>query len=581
MILHRPKKLTFILRIACKEVDDSFFKQLGVKKLNLFSLEYVLTKPKGQGWESLIQFVFDNMEIIGVKNINFVLPVIHDWNSKVREGNTTRISSLIALQYYQWVINENIYSSHDDTKNHLLQTILCGASEIKNELKEVFDKILKNKWKNHRDPYYDLSKIILTKLEGISVSKVLPEYILELADLFWSYTKKDNKHYYRSGIEIEHYFGLEHDHSDYHSASAYQTPIYWLLQFHPKRTIDFILTFTNKSVQHYASSGFDDSVQEINIFLDDKNEKNQYISHCLWNMYRGTSSPRSPYLLQSIHMALEKYFLENGKNTEANTLEYWLIYLLKNSESASISSIVTSIVLAYSDKTFNVAKVLFKTKEFILNDTTRLISDQGAKSLYSIGRNMGSRANEFYDDERIKTCEDKHRKWSLEHLFLNYQCFRSEETSESESEKRQKNLWEILDGYYKELPSESEQTESDKTWRLFLARMDKRKMHITTEETDEGIAIQFNPELDSGLKEYSEKSLEKSSEFMKYSSLKIWADYKFNADDKYKQYGQYENDPKHALKEAKDIVERLRKINSPDYFQVQHSEEESFFLFIK
>lgn len=109
--------------------------------------------------------------------------------------------------------------------------------------------------------------------------------------------------------------------------------------------------------------------------------------------------------------------------------------------------------------------------------------------------------------------------------------------------------------------------------------MDKRKMHITTEETDEGIAIQFNPELDSGLKEYSEKSLKKSSEFMKYSSLKIWTDYKLSADDKYKQYGQYENDPKHALKEAKNIVEKLKKINTPDYFQVQHSEEESFFLF--
>ena len=98
------KKLTFILRIACKDVDDDFFKQLGIKNLNLFSLKYILTKPKGQGWESLIKFVFDNIEAIGIKNINFVLPIIYDWNSKVKEGETTRLSSLIALQYYQWII---------------------------------------------------------------------------------------------------------------------------------------------------------------------------------------------------------------------------------------------------------------------------------------------------------------------------------------------------------------------------------------------------------------------------------------------------------------------------------------------
>ena len=104
-------------------------------------------------------------------------------------------------------------------------------------------------------------------------------------------------------------------------------------------------------------------------------------------------------------------------------------------------------------------------------------------------------------------------------------------------------------------------------------------MNITTEKTDEGIAIQFNPEIDSNLKEYSEKSLEKSSEFMKYSSLKIWADYKFNKDDKYRQYEKYENNPKLALIEVKEIVGELSKTERSDFFKMQHSEGETFFLF--
>ncbi len=461
------RKITFILRITCKEVDDDFFQAKGIKSLNLFSLKYILTKPKGQGWENLIKFVSDNIEAIGIKNINFVLPVIHDWNNKVKEGETTRLSSLIALQFYQWIIKEDVYYSRDNTNENLLQTILYGASEIKDELKDVFDEILKNKWKNHRDPYYDLSKVILTKMEGISASKSLPEYVLKLADLFWFYTPKDDNSFYHSRIEIEQHFGLESNHSDYHPASAYQTPIYWLLQFYLKGTIDFILNFTNKSAQKYSASGFDNSVQKVEVRIDDQNVQNQYISHCLWNLYRGTGSPVSPYLLQSIHMALEKFFLEIGKNAESSILENWLLYLLTQSESASISSVVSSIVLAYPEKTFNVAKVLFQTKEFIFHDTNRLVSEQSAKFLYSIGQNWGVNRNDFYDEERIKTCEDKHRKWSLEHLFLNYQIFRSEEVGEEEAEKRQKELWKILDNYYQELPVESEQNESDKTWRLF------------------------------------------------------------------------------------------------------------------
>ncbi|WP_415407276.1 AVAST type 4 anti-phage nuclease Avs4 [Sulfurovum sp. CS9] len=572
------KRITFILRIACKEVDDDFFKQLGIKNLNLFSLKHVLTKPKGQGWESVIKFVDDNIGVIGIKNINFILPVAYDWNNKVREGETTRFSSLIALKLYQWIIKENTYYSRDNIQKDLFITILYGASEIKDELKDIFEEILKNKWKNHRDPYYDLSKFMLTKMEGISVSKVLPEYVLKFADLFWFYTQEKEDSSYHSDLDIEHYFGLEKYHFEYHPASAYQTPIYWLLQFSLKETVDFILEFTNKSIQQYASSNFDRTVQSVEVQIDNETTQKQHISHCLWNMYRGTSSPISPGLLQSIHMALEKYFLEIGKIVESSVLENWLLYLLRHSESASISSVVASVVLAYPDKTFNIAKILFKTKEFILQDTTRLVSDQSAKSLYSIGKNMGANTNEFYDEERIKTCDDKHRKSTLENIFLNYQYFRSEEVSDTESEKRQKELWDILDNYYKDLPPETKQTGSDKTWRLFLARMDKRKMNIATEKTDEGILIQFNPEIDSDLREYSEKSLATNSEFMKYSSLKIWADYKFHKNEQYKQYDQYESNPKFALKEVKDIIEKLNTINSPDYLKMQHSDDENFYL---
>jgi len=570
------KKITFLLRLACKEVDSDFLKQLGLRDLSISFLIYV-NKPKGKGWESFIKFIFNNIESIGFENIDFILSVIHDWNTKFKTGETTRYASLIALKYYQWIIKKDLYFNDNETKRGLLQTILYGTSEIKDELKEIFEEILNNKWKHHRDPYYDLVKMILVpnvenRFAGIEVVKAFPEYVLKFADLFWIYTPKRENLLNYSGIEIEQYFNLERTvQIEYFPESAYQTPVYWLLFYSLKETIDFILDFTNKSVRHYANSSYDPSVKKVEVYFDDNITKEQYISHCLWNMYRGTSSPVSPYLLQSIHMALEKYFLEVGKKLDSKSLESWLIYLLTNSESASISAVVASVVLAYPDKTFNVAKILFKTKEFILQDKIRLVSElNNVKFLYSIGYGLNSH-HKFYQDERIKTCDDRHRKWSLEELFLYYQTLRSKEISEEEAKIRQDELWNILDDYYSKLPDKDKETEADKRWRLFLARMDRRKMNVTIKQVNEGITIRFEPELEPELKEFSEKLLAKSEEFIKYIPLKLWASYKIKNEEKYKDYKQYEENPKKAFEELKELINEINENKSKEFYLFNYS----------
>jgi len=551
------KRLTFLIRIACKEVDADVFQNLGLKRVNLFHLKYVLTKPKGRGWESLIKFVYENLDQIGISSIYFFLPIIQDWSSKNKEGGTVRYAGLIALQYYEWLIQEDKFYSHDEAKNQLLFTIIYSSSEIKDELERIFEEVIKNKWKSHRDPYYDLSKVILTKIEGLRASEVLPKYVLQLADLFW-YSLPEEDYYRYSVNKVEDSFNIKESLTEYFPASAYQTPSYWLLQFALRETIDFIIQFTNKTVEAYASSDLDEGqVEEVEVCIEDGEPVKQYISNRLWCVYRG--SQVSPHILESMHMALEKFFLERGKNTDSKTLEWWLLYLLKNSNSASISAVVTSIVLAFPDKTFNVAKVLFRTKKFFLYDTTRWGLEQSHKgSLEILKSGFGiNYKNEIYENERINACDDEHRKFALEPLCLNYQMFRSEGVSEEEAEERQKAIWNILDEHYSQLPEKSKQTGADKTWRLYLARMDRREMSPTTEEVDEGIAIQFNPKVDPELLEYSEKSIQRSSAAMKYMSLKIWAELKMRNEEGYKKYEKYENDPKLALQEVKEIVSIL------------------------
>ena len=196
------------------------------------------------------------------------------------------------MKYYQWTIKENVFISDDSTKNNLLQTILYSSLEIKNELEEIFKEIIKNKWKNHRDPYNDLSEIILTKLEGVPVAKILPKYVLQLADLFWSFTPKEDLYCSRPGIGMEEHFDMEDEHLDYFPASSYQTPVYWLLQSSFQETIDFILRFTNKSVEYFAKTEFAKyEVEEVDLFIEKEKIIKQYDSRNgrLWNMYRGSS----------------------------------------------------------------------------------------------------------------------------------------------------------------------------------------------------------------------------------------------------------------------------------------------------
>ncbi|MFM9280957.1 AVAST type 4 anti-phage nuclease Avs4 [Paenibacillus jiagnxiensis] len=569
------QRISFLLRISCKEVDDDIFQQLGMKNIDLLSIKYIFTRPKGSGWKSLIEFVFKHLDEIGLNNISFILPVVHDWNMKFKKGETTKLSGLIALKYYQWIIQENGHlSRYDDNKDKILETILYGGFELKTELAEIFDGILTNKSKDHGSPYYHLVELILSK--NFEVIRVLPEYVLKLGDLFW-FQSNERRNFFHSRLGVEDYFCIDERINKYYPASAYQTPIYWLLKVSFAQTIKFILDFTNKTVESFAKSDFArDEVTTIELQIENKSYK-QYICNRIWNIYRGTQV--APNVLESMHMALEKVLFEEAKNTDAEILEGCLLYLLKNSKSASVTAIVVSIVLAYPEKTFNVAIVLFKSKELFFYDTHRMVLDQSAKLNYSIGYGLNY-SSKLYQDERIKTCSDKHRTKSLEHIALEYQFFSNKEVSEEDAVQRQKAVWSVLDTFHNELSELYIENESTKTWKLYLARMDRRKMSPIIEEKDGEILISFNPELEPEVREYSESSLRQSSAKMKYTSLKLWAIYRMKKEEQYKQYSNYEDNSKLALKETQDIIAEFERLAEMDTVNNQQQYDyEDFFLF--
>ncbi|MBV6341318.1 hypothetical protein [Candidatus Magnetobacterium casense] len=185
---------------------------------------------------------------------------------------------------------------------------------------------------------------------------------------------------------------------------------------------------------------------------------------------------------------------------------------------------------------------------------------------------MSDYKSKIYLDERLEACDDKHRQMSLETLALNYQLFGSNEESEEEAQKRQEIIWKILDEYYKKLPDSYKETADDKTWRLFLARMDRRKMKPTIEKKDDKFLINLNPEIAPELKKHSEEHLKRDAEMMSHIPLSLWAQSRFNREDEnYKKYPQYENDLNLVIKETKNIIDRLNNNGEENFVLFKYS----------
>jgi hypothetical protein len=553
-------RISFLLRLACKDVDNSFFENIGLKNQQTIETKYIFTQPKGKGWESYIAFVYKNIETIKLNRIQFILPVLADWCTKFKKGATTRYAALIALKYCELINQlEHKYSYRENIQT-ICKILSFSSSEVTNELRIAFEEFLQNNI-DKENAYYELSKMILTDFNGLELCKNLPETTFKLADLMWTKRKVKNKEssiFYHEREDVEDAFGIssKYEHK-YHPASAIQTPIYFLLRQETVNTIDFIISFINKSVKHYVDSNwkYKENIKIVDVDLGEHLIQ-QYHSEALWNIYRGISSPVMPELLQSVHMALEKYLLEiaDAPDLSSEVFELILLNILSKSKSSSITAVLTSIVLAKPHKCFRLAIILFKRKEFIQADFLRSFKDlRETKMLYGMGYGLNWKTK-IFQDERLKTCQDKHRNLNLEDLLFRYQTFTTEEITEENAKEIQEELWAILDNHYKNLPAKEKQSDEDRSWRIALARMDRRTVNIETKKVDNEVQMKFEAKLAPELKIYSEKVQKESLNTTKYTTLYLWSLNKVEDNDDYLKYKNYEENPLLSLEEIKEVL---------------------------
>ena len=388
------KRILFLLRIACTDISVQSY----VERI----------KPKGNGWKETITFVYKYRKSFLDTNLKLVLPILKDWTSINKNGTATRLSGLSLLDILKKTESDATFFIGRNIEETFFQVIYNSAQELKPELKEIFDKVVENHWTGGRDPYEDFcSKILEKPYLAFDLIRSLPLSVIQLCDLFWKKKPLPEDDFWGERDTMETRYGLT-DRFDfhYHPSSANQTPIKWLLQvaFHP--TLDFIIVFTNQAIDCYRKSDYGKrDVKSIRLHIDD-NEISQYICDAFWNMYRGTSAPIVPSVLQSMHMALESVLLDFAKLVEPEALQPVLLKILTQSKSTSLTSVVCSVVLANPEKFYNIALILFKTIELFHYDLARYTKDFTAKSLYSTGYGISSLSDMLYSDERLKTCED-------------------------------------------------------------------------------------------------------------------------------------------------------------------------------
>ena len=543
------KRILFLLRIAC--TDISAFESIDI------------IKPKGKGWKEVIVLIYRHKSDFFDNNLKLVLPILTDWSDSTKKGATTKYSGLLALGIIQKTETEKNFYIYDEAEEKILKVVFNSVNEIQSELKEIFNKVLANKWTRHNDPYNGLCSTILSKpYIALEVIKSLPLSVVQLCDLSWQKREEEDDGfgfgYDSNSMESKYGLADEYKH-DYFPASAHQTPMYWLLQNSFKETLDFIINFTNRAVEIYSQSNYGkQDVEEITLYINEIEVK-QHSCWAFWGMYRGVSSPVVPYMLQSIHMALEKILLEFSKILKPEIIESFLLKILIQSKSTSLTAVVCSVILANPEKFHDIALYLFKTIELFHLDTVRSTSEFQAKSIISIGYGLNKIKDTLYTDERLKTCDDKHRSSNLENLFFNYQYFGVKGFTEEQNSEYINKLYKIIDQHKSKISTNSESKE--KSWGILLARMDRRNLTPKiTEQDDNKLLIEFSPnELSDELREQSEEAHKQVEETFKYTFLRTWSDFLIGGQkqNKNQKHEEFDNNPLLALSETKQLVEEL------------------------
>ena len=358
--------------------------------------------PTGYGWVPVLGIMNQRLHQINPVHYPKMLAIVAEWSTIVEitemlpEG-IQKAGNIMLFLFEHYVIKTDRQYGKERWMDAniimlyklaggivpILQTWLEALAEGKEHTEKVSTILVK-----YRDQFI---RIALSGFPSKQLAKHLPDPLLKLARSRWYLRPKSAdipdqtgivafliENYDDYSLEIEGKFGLYNDlRLDYSNPSALGTPTLWLLKFHPKKMVDFIIELINHSTDHYAKSKFSkrDEVISIHLEIPDGPIVTQIGSDALWLLYRGSGTPM-PYLLQSVMMALEKYLYElasEGKDQELLLACMWKLY--RQSTSVATTAVISSIVQAFPATTENLLLPLVGHRAIFNWEATRYSND--------------------------------------------------------------------------------------------------------------------------------------------------------------------------------------------------------------
>lgn len=526
-------------------------------------VQYPIMMPTGSGWDCCVGFIYDHYTDIAPQNRKAINIILTDY-PRIKNGDKQMLykAGLLTLKPHNDAADlrqngehcffENVDKTCKLTSKYFLY--------INREMQKIMQEAVENKWVKHTDPYYELSSFIVKADDdsGMPLYAFYPKEILSLMDLFWCGQDGDdeneswsNRHHH---FDAEKAWGLNDNWLmlKYFPASAMQTCIGRMLVVHPQTTIDFILKFVDKCANAYAKNvGDNDATESFDLILPDGTAVMKFGNQTLWNMYRGTARMSVPNLLESIHMALERYLLQMVKEDNIKDVRMFLWTIINQSQSLSLMSIVASVVVAYPDKFFDEAILMTSNLHFLKYDLTRYsceISSGMIDFAYHRHPNMLT--------ERKIANAMKHRKQHLETLLFNIQVTYLNATDEGGKE-RLKRAYMNVDLLKKQLKDEPEDIKP--LTKFIISRCDVRAMKKEEVDVNGTKGILFTPYLDEEQKAMNKVSARDSNSMLTGSRLRMWASYRAKGDFKKIKDYEYEHCPAKAIDVCKDILNQIEK----------------------
>ena len=549
-------RFCFILRITCQQ-PRQLLNNLLTKDGKSDQLGYFYLRPYGTSWDAVITFFYSIRESLNESSLSYVVDVIDEWSGLININEDLPILSKTVGLLCLWLLEplKDSYSGLRKRKK-ILGVLLKVSPAIQAEFEALIEQDVFICKRNPRRMAYveELTKLALVGVNVPMLCKRSPDFIVKLAlhEWFAQPQKEDVEDFFRyESIDVAQCFGLKLE-NDFFPSSGAKGPFQYLLHYHPKLGLDFILELCNRTAEKYFQSDFASSeknegvlyshetvAKKVVLTLNDGTTVNQYSSPHLWKGYRGLST--LPYLLQCALMALENWLTDNViQYAGENYIEWVFDYLLRSSNSVMPTSALASAAVGFSDKVGRAAYPLLRSPDLYYLDLERSVQELGGSEQNWFAFNTDV-MSQIYTEERRKAALRPWRKETLETLLVKLQF----------EKKYQEDAFDIVD----ELINEASARE-DASLRFMLHRIDTRAWVAVEDKESKRILFQTSSELPKDLKQIQNEQNAKSAQHNNIFVLHLWAEKLFNENDFKKDYFSSYNK---ALEAAKDLLSAFNR----------------------